>query len=385
RRPWKSIFAVIFFALIAATFFTAACLISGTETSIDTGISRLGADILVVPADFTPEAEAVILTGQPTTFFFENEKIGEIGRVEGVGQTAPQAYIATLSDAPCCSLPVELIGFTPGEDFTITPWLRSSAGRMPGKDEVIVGSRIEGDIGSDLKFYGHDFRISGRLEPTGMGLDSSVFVRMEDAIEMAGESGSRAVQTLDFSTGRISSVLVKVREGEDPVVVASRIQAQVQGTRAITSQYLVQRVAGQISQTVGLLDVLTVVLILIATPFVALTGYIVADERRRQIGMLKLIGGSNAFVFLFVMMETMFLAVIGGAVGILSAFLLISHFHDLVRISLDIPFLPSFLGIAMTALPPLLLAVTAGVIAGIYPAFRSSTREPFEDISGTYE
>ena len=64
----------------------------------------------------------------------------------------------------------------PGHDFTIARWLETHPGIVMGKDDIIVGSSIEGNTGSDLRFYGHTFHIAGRLNPTGMmGIDMAVF------------------------------------------------------------------------------------------------------------------------------------------------------------------------------------------------------------------
>jgi hypothetical protein len=42
---------------------------SGAEQSLDNGLDRMGADIMVVPTEYSAAGESVLLTGQPTSFF----------------------------------------------------------------------------------------------------------------------------------------------------------------------------------------------------------------------------------------------------------------------------------------------------------------------------
>ena len=104
RRPFRNIATILCFAFIAASILSAGYLISGTTNSLNVGISRMGADIMVVPANSSAAGESLLLNGQPTTFFFNNNPVPEIMRVPGVAAVSPQLYIATLG-ASCCSVP----------------------------------------------------------------------------------------------------------------------------------------------------------------------------------------------------------------------------------------------------------------------------------------
>ena len=251
-----------------------------------------------------------------------------------------------MRNASCCSLPVELIGFNPKQDFTITPWLVSNLGHEINRDEVIVGSRIQGEIGSALRFYGHNFTIAGRLEPTGMGIDTSVFVRMEDAYEMASESEWKAEKALELAPDMISSLLVRVEKGEDPEAVGARIQSVLPETRVITQNYLVNRVADQMSGARGFLDGISLVIIIFSFPFVALISYMVANERKREISMIITMGGSKLFIFGLILAETMILAVIGAVIGVTVSSMIFYSFREFIAFTLKIPYIwPSIPGV----------------------------------------
>jgi putative ABC transport system permease protein len=276
---------------------------------------------------------------------------------------------------------VQLIGFDPDHDFTITPWLESGLQRPLGKDEVIVGGGISGDPGSELMFYGHNFTIAGRLEVTGMGLDTSVFMRIDDAFTMAEESGLKAVQKLDIRPGQVSSFLVRVDDHADPNEVGNLIQAQISGTRVITPHQLVATVNSHLSQILKTLYLIAVILILISLPLAGTIAFLSARERQRDMGLIIAMGGSTVFVFMLVLMETFILAVAGGLIGIAFSSILLYAFQDYIAFSLEIPFLwPSIDQIFLYGVIPLLVAIGIGVIAALYPAIKSSNIDPFEKI-----
>ena len=137
HRPVRNGALIVSFAFIAASLFSGYFLTAGATESIQQEIGRLGADIIVVPEQNYAEGEAVLLRGEPSTFFFNSSVTGEIEMVDGVSQTAPQIYIATMP-ADCCSALVQLIAIDPSRDFTISPWLAQHRNEPLGKDEIII-------------------------------------------------------------------------------------------------------------------------------------------------------------------------------------------------------------------------------------------------------
>ncbi|MDD1676225.1 MAG: ABC transporter permease [Methanomicrobiales archaeon] len=380
NRPYRNIATMLCFAFIAGSLISAHFLVGGATNSLHSGLSRIGADLLVVPREYSATAEAVILKGQPSTFVFDSSHLEEVARIQGVDRAAPQLYIQTLS-ASCCSIPVQLIAYDPARDFTITPWLESRLGGPLAKDEIIIGSRIIGNVGETLLFYGHEFTIAGRLEPTGMGLDSSVFLRMEDAAVMAEESRTKAAEAISLPANQISSVLIMVDPDSDPSEVAARIQATIPDVRVIAPNYLIMKVTDQLEATTHLLYLATISVTLIALPLIAVISSMVASERRRDIGVLRALGASRPFIFRLIFLESISLAVIGGLIGIFTSFVIIFSFQDLIAASLQIPFLwPSPEELLVATGMALLLAITVGGVSSLYPAYRSSMLEPYEAI-----
>jgi putative ABC transport system permease protein len=381
RRPFRSIATMLAFSIIAATLFSAQYLASGAQQSLDEGMSLMGADILVVPMEYNKKAETVILMGEPTSFFFKDSGFKEIAGIEGVAKASPQIYVATLQGQACCSGEVQIVAIDPGNDFTIARWLKENPGVTMGKDDVIVGGRILGDIGSDLLFYGHTFHIVGRLGKTGTGVDMSVFTRIEDVDVMADESSKKAVRTLAIPPGMVSAVLVKLKPGESPVMVAEKIRSKVPGTKTITPNGLLGAVTGQLGSISRLLFLITLSVTVVSIPLLAFLSAMVAHERRRETAILRALGATRTFVVKLTLGESSLVAVFGGLLGIAATMIIMIFFEDFIATSLKIPLtVPSPSALLVHGGMVLVLCAGIGGIASLYPAFLIIRSEPYDFI-----
>ena len=313
NRPYRNIATIFVFALVAATFFSAQFLLNGAEQSLDKGLSRMGADILVIPEENSMAGQTILLTGQPTSFFFEDSGFERISSVPGVARASPQIYIATLF-ASCCAAPVQMIAIDPQNDFTVSPWLAENPGVILGKDDIIIGSNIIQNVGKDLMFYGHNFHVVGILSATGTGVDNSVFTRIEDAYVMAAESDKKAVRKLTIPEGTVSAVLVRVEPGVSPSTVAAAIEDEIPGTETIQPDSLLHAVKSQMTGVTSLLYGSAVAVTVVSIPLIGVVSAMVAHERRREIALLRALGATKGVVTRLMLAESFLLAIIGSLI-----------------------------------------------------------------------
>jgi putative ABC transport system permease protein len=381
RRLFRNVATIMFFTFVTCSLLSAYFLVGGAQNSVGVGMERMGADILVVPSQYGDQSQSIILIGKPSTFTFDRSVESDVASIQGVSRTSPQLYIATLSNQACCSSDVQMIGMDPTRDFTIQPWLVSELQRPLQTNEIIVGYKIIGFIGDTLRFYGTDFTIAGRLAETGMGMDVSVFISLDDTYTMAELSPVQAVQPLSIARGAISSVLVKIVPGQDVVRIADNIATNVPGTYPETASNLAVAVNNQLSTTSQVLYATSASVTLVSIPLIALVSSLVANERRRELGLMRAMGGTRRFIFSVVFAEAILLAAIGGLIGVGVSLLLIGSFQGLITQSLAIPFLwPSVSTIIIQGALAVSLAVAVGGLAALYPAYRSSQIEPYEAI-----
>jgi putative ABC transport system permease protein len=380
NRPYRNIAAIFAYAIIAATLFSSQFLMNGAQQSLDAGISRMGADILVVPEEYSAAGQNVILIGQPNSFFFEDTGYQKISRIPGVAKASPQIYVATLF-ASCCAAPVQMIAIDQEHDFTISPWLKNNPGVTLGKDDIIIGSSIIQNVGNDLMFYGHTFHVVGILARTGMGVDNSVFLRFEDAYVMADESGLKATKKLTIPQGMVSAVLVKVDPGAVPDDVAQEIQKQVPGTKTITPNGLLNAVSGQLGAVIRILYGATLAVTIVSIPLLGFISAMVARERMKEISILRALGAKKTFVMRIMLTESFALAIIGGLLGITVAAGILVSFQDFVAFTFKIPFMiPSPVTMLVDGGSTLLLSIGIGGLSSLYPAVIITHSEPYESI-----
>ena len=381
QRPFRNIATILCFIVITGTLLSTYFLVGGAKNSVEVGMDRLGADVLVLPQDSAMSGEAVLLTGKPSTFIFANSVQDQIAGMEGVEKAAPQIYIGTLQNAACCTGRVQLIGFDPVLDFTIQPWLISELGRPLRRGEVVVGSGFTSEAGSVLTFYGKNFTVAGKLDPSGMGMDESAFIMLDDAYSMAGASSTDALVPVDIRPGEISAVLIRVSPGADKEKLAATIKETIPGTHPVTLNYIASKVNSQLSATTQVLVSITAAVTLVSFPFMALISTMVANERRRELALLRAMGATKGFVFRTVLAEALAIAAAGGLLGVAISGFLLYLFEPLIIGSLQMPFLwPPIGSLLVEVTIIILIAVAVGGAAALIPAIRSSNLEPYDAI-----
>jgi putative ABC transport system permease protein len=96
--------------------------------------------------------------------------------------------------------------------------------------------------------------------------------------------------------------------------------------------------------------------------------FVTVKERTPQIGLKKAIGAKSGVILTEFLLESAFLCIIGGMIGILLVFGL----AKLVTVMLDFPIFVStsllFLGVG--------ICIAVGLLAGIIPAYRASKLDP---------
>jgi len=102
-----------------------------------------------------------------------------------------------------------------------------------------------------------------------------------------------------------------------------------------------------------------------------------ANERRKELGVVRAIGATRQFVFQSLLMEASLLAVLGGVTGIGLAVLFVFLFKKLIVVSLGFPFLlPSPSVLIIQILIGMLLALSSVNLAALFPAIRISRQDP---------
>jgi putative ABC transport system permease protein len=378
RKPFRSFVTIAIVGLAAGTLFSATLLIGSVQRSLEVGMARLGADILVVPEGYQDSGQEALITGSPASFYMDQAITNQVRTVSGVEQASPQLFIESLISSQCCTGHVQLVGYEEDSDFVVRPWLEQNINRALDKDEVVIGSLILANKGEQVHFYGRDFNVAGVLDATGMGADESVFMRIEDAYQMAIDSASMADESLDIQPGQISSVLVKVSPDTTVDQVAQRIKTNVPGTTAITANELSRSVTDRLSGFLRGFFALDAIVWVMSLLTIAAIFSMIVNERQREIGLIRAMGANKKFVFRLMLAEALMLTALGGVAGIFVGGAALFIFKAIITSSLGIPYLwPPLWYFGIMIVGTLVMAVVTGAIASLYPAVSSSRLEPY--------
>lgn len=257
----------------------------------------------------------------------------------------------------------------PPKAFEVRGGIRVVAGRpfTPGLDEVIVGrkilERIRGlELGGSLNYERKEFKIVGVFESEGPAFESEVW-------------GDYATLGSLFQRGGGSnSLVVRIK---DPADIPSldkwiRDQPQMQ-LRALSERRYYEDQAGNLARILRLLANLVGLIMGVGAVFGAMnTMYAIVAARTREIGTLRALGFSRRAILLSFVVESVFLAAIGGAVGCLLAFPMngfstgTGQTDSFSEIAFAFRISPEIVLVALA------FAVVMGVAGGLLPALRGA-------------
>lgn len=381
-------------ALVAGLGLSSTLVVRGAEEGLRDNLSRMGADIVVIPwGTMSQDFSGAHLMGMITERWMPRAYMDRVSLVQGVAEISPQLYLTTLHDTPYSTLynrpysalpdgssgepEVYVVAYDPATDFVLDPWLGLQPPQELALGEAVVGALVTPVEGNSLDVHGYPVQIVAKLQPTESDIDQTIFVSFETGQALFVHVQAQPEPAFEIMPESISSAMVKVDLDADPHEVAVRILEQVPGVVPIESTGFFQTQRGQM---VGLLRAvlgLLAITWLLSMFFIGLVFSLAANERRRQIGVLRALGATAAFVFRSLLAEGAALAVAGGALGIGLAVLVIGLFGaqlaTMANIHIQLPPTPLLLAMSAGGLVLALLTVTPAVWV---PARRISAEEP---------
>ena len=342
RKPYRSLCLVAMVAVFAFTLFGGTIVSANLQAGLGSLAARLGADMLIVPYGYESKLQGALLRGEPSQFYLKGDLAAKISHSPGVAKASPQLFIASLSSG-CCSVKVQLVGLDPASDFTVLPWLNTYAPEHPLRDdEVIVGAKILYAVGEKVRFFNKPFTIAAKMDRTGMGFDSSVFMTLNAARTLMREANLKPGPA-EGDGDYVSAIMVKAGEGYAVKDVANALM------RDLSMDYNLDLVmaTGMLSDMAASLDKLCAVayalagllwLLAAAALFLAFSSSL--NERKRELGLMRLLGASRTQLLRLMLMESMYIGLAGSVLGIFLASMVVFPYHALIISALGLPALP---------------------------------------------
>ncbi len=381
-RTWL-LFAIV--AVVSGTLFSATLFLKSINNALMIGTYRLGADILVVPESAENKAKSALLSGEPTHFLMDRGILDRVRKIGGVRNATPQLFVKPTSFTCCFNVDVFLVAFDPETDFTVKPWLEKHLNRKLGINEIITGRSVPVIPGDSIPFFGTTFRVAGTLEATGMDFfDRAVFMSLDAAYKMAEDSKKKALQPLAIGRDMISTVLVQVNDDSTPDRAAIRIEHDISGVKALVSDTVISTVRKQLSGLIHAILIISVILWFIVLLIMAFAFYMIVNERRREIGLLRAIGANKKHISAILLTEACLLSAAGGSAGIVLGFGVLMTFKDLILHYLKLPYLfPAFGSLIALTGAALAFSLLTGLLSALLPSLTVLKMEPYEAIRST--
>jgi putative ABC transport system permease protein len=350
-RPLRTLISIIGVALGVTLVVLFTGLARGMTNDMARRASNWKAEIV-----FTrPGAMDIQSSNTPVSTAY-TQKLQEI---DGVKSTVPVIrYISSNSKGRWGIQQLDGVDWQP---FAEMNGINIVEGRAPTADnEVVVDERqVREDnlhIGDSIELFGDKkFQVVGVFEPPSGSRIKLTLAAMQDLLQQPK---------------KCTYILVKLKDGADPEEVAGRINQALPGNKINLTRDLVIDAQERIPGLNTFLRVLVALGAFVSTIFVLLSMYTTITERRKEIGILKSLGASTAFIIRVIESEAFLIGLLGIVLGIA-----VSYFASYsIGREFELPFEFST-GWILTAIA---IAIGGSLIGALYPAWRAAGIDPVE-------
>jgi putative ABC transport system permease protein len=352
-RPVRTTVSVMAVALEVILILVVVGLTNGISNETGKRTEGVGADIWLQP----PNSSLLLAINSSTMPVSLREKLLEL---DGVQVVAP---VQTLVNS---SAGLEVIYGIEPESFTALSegFIWHKGGLFKGPDDVVVDdifAEAKGvTVGDKVDLVGHTFTVTGIVEH---GKGSRLFISFKTAEEMTGRQG------------KASMFFVKLA---DP----AQVQATIDRIKLLLPTYVViplkEYAKLMMSSSIPALDAFISSVVFVALSIgvlvIFLSMYTTITERTREIGILRSLGASKAYIVSLIFQESAAICIVGVVVGIGGSFLIARGVQAMFP-TLQVMITPDWIARAS------LFALLSGVIGSFYPSLKAAGQDPVEALA----
>jgi putative ABC transport system permease protein len=240
-----------------------------------------------------------------------------------------------------------------------------SGGPFQTKDDILVDENYAAQgqlhVGDKLTLANHDWTVRGIV---GAGKLSKAFVQKP------------VLQELTANTGKVSMIYVKLDDRKNTKAVIDSLKKQLEGYQIYSMEELISLITP--TNVPGLSPFINVVVglaVVFGFLVVFLAMYTAVLERTREVGILKALGASAAYIVGLLVRETIVLAIIGSIIGILLAFVARWVIMSIVPASLPVLIVTDWWWRAA------LISLTGAILGALYPGAKAARQDTIEALA----
>ncbi len=363
-RKLTSILTLSGIALVVFVFSAVLMLSNGLkETLVATG-----SDTNAIVVRKAANTELVSLVGRSQSDVVKTDK-GIARAADGTPLFANEILVLISQPKRSNNEPsnVPVRGISDGS-MKIRPNIKLIEGRMfnPGTSEIIAGKKVAGNfqgcgLGETVRFGMRDWTVVGLFDGAGSGFESELW---GDVDQLMAAFERPVFSSLTFAIDPAYSI----KEIEERLENDSRLQVDVLPEK---EYYRLQ--SATFSTFINVLGVaISVIFSLGAIVGAMITMYAGVANRTVEIGTLRALGFSRSSILGAFLFECLFIAIVGGLIGIGLAFFLqlveisTTNFDTFAELAFSFRMSPTI------AIDAMIFSVIMGLLGGFLPAVRAS-------------
>ena len=352
-RPVRTTVSVLAVALEVVLILVVVGLTTGVQTETGKRTEGVGADIM-----FRPPGSSLILALSNTPMPIAIG--GKLREVEGVKAVAP---VQTMVNA---SAGLEIIYGIEPESFDAVSggFIWHKGGLFKGPGEIVVddiyAEAKQVTVGDEVELVNHRFKVAGIVEH---GKGARLFMSL------------KVMQDMTAAQDKASVFFVKLKDpGQLQTVIQNMEQAFPTYGVLPLKEYTKLMISSSMPALDTFFDAVVFLALCIGVLVIFLSMYTTITERTREIGILRSLGASKAFVVSLIFQESAVICLLGVVTGVGSSFLAAYGIRMAFR-TLTVMITPGWI------LRAAMFAMLSGIIGSLYPSIKAARQDPIEALA----
>ncbi len=353
HRPVRTLITVIGIAVEVTLVILVVGLTTGLLTESAKRTEGVGADVMVQP----PSASVFMaFSGAPMPIAI-GEKLEQLNYVQAVAPVLVQFNSVNGLDI--------VYGIDKDSFRAVSGgFVFLSGHELEGPHDILVddiyakGKRIQ--VGQTLHILETDFKVAGIVEH---GKGARLFVLMSTLQEMSGAHDKASV------------FFIKADRTDHTPAVSDEVKQLLPGYEVRPLKDFISLMTSSNLPGLGIfINIMIAIAVSIGFLVIFLSMYTTIIERTREIGVLKSLGASKAYIVEIILSETTLLSLVGIVAGVGLSYLLRFIFIGIFP-SMTILIAPRWILIAAG------IAILGGLLGASYPAWIASRKDPVEALA----
>ncbi len=321
--------------------------------------------------------------------------LDEIRKEPGVVEAAGRSIVTGMASSAATGTGVELYGIIPGDERKLTDIhdhiVEGSYFDTDTRNPCVIGSRLAKKLNLELgqkiivtaqaldgDIAGGAFRIVGLYETVNSTFDkTAVFAAQEDVDRLFGLGGN------------IHEIALRTKGLDSVGPVQSKLQGELPDLDVENWKQIEPEVGMMTDMSKQMSNIFMVIVLLAMIFGITNTMLMAVLERIHELGVLTALGMKHRVVFIMIMLEAVFLSLIGGVIGLMMGYISV---QTLAKTGLDLSIVSQ--GLAAMGADSIIypawraydyltigvMVVITALVAAVYPGIRAARLNPVEAI-----